>query len=947
MSTRAYPLLAAFASSWAFAGPVVPASAQLAGENGGAGDQGSPTRQSEEPSPALPRLGPNLARGCAASAFSWGADATPGEAGLAVDGDSATAWSAVGPGPASWQVDFGGPRRVGLLAIAWTEALSGSVLLESPGENESVWRELARWNPSREGKTLSLVSLGGEEVSRLRLSVESTGPGERVGIRELGVYASPSDLPSALARRMPPVRERAVAEAGSSAERGIPPGWKQVASAELRERGWVGQIVPTASGGLFVSVFPETGPGRVLRLESRAQGGELEAVAYLSGLAPGTRIAWDGEWLLTLSGGRLERVRRALGFGPADERGAGTVVFATEESDGKAASDIADLRLGEDGWLHALVRAPGGAVLLDRSGRALALEGASLLRFRLDGAGLSARRLGPEDALRLEPRGFGAWEPRPLPYPEGADRFVPAEALVAGEPDGERLWLVSNSPEGLRCLCFVEEGGADEGLPSWDDTPFSELFGWVEKSGRPSVRREGAREILRRKGDALPELSRRLEGELAPGAAEAFVGVVGSLPEALSRPWLGRLARDGEDGPKAAALLALADFGDSGNHPAFAELGRTTTPSVTAAAFRAILRSGSRLEGDEEIALALLTHPDEDLARTAKSFLLERKAIGKVFSAWSGSEEAEAGRAQFDFLVEISPEELLRRLLERLGRTGDPAVRREALGALCRLHAGARLSESSMGEIEEALLSALTDHRVNRLALLRSMVEAGLPLPPGESLVDLAREEPSLEAFVLGELRRQGGSGEAGTQEWLRTLAGGESRDDEMRLAAAKLLGLPPPVADSASAAAGPIEAEAAEGRRLLAKASCLDCHGAETSASRILPNLTELSAAVARMDDASLERRLRKPPAADGRNLSLVEFVDTAGRRLFGTVEARDSDGVRLRDRAGNLFLLEAGEIDREVGHYGPYARCHEAAALGEDGLRRLLAYLRQSTDE
>lgn len=244
--------------------------------------------------PEAPRLrtGRNQALGGEARGFFWSGEGR-GNPGNVVDGDPSTSWTSPGPGPGSWELRFATLRTIGAICVFW----------DGPTPPEAKWESLTgsgAWEPVSSALPESnplVVTFAPRQTTGLRLSVSRTRKGEGFGLFEFGAYENLERVPSAIvaAATVRPVQLPAASpEAGPSMD--------LVQDRRLDLEGKIGDLIPTADGGLFLSLFAESGSGKVVRVNDR--GGFFN---FLAGLPSGSAIAWDGEWLHTLLGRRLNR----------------------------------------------------------------------------------------------------------------------------------------------------------------------------------------------------------------------------------------------------------------------------------------------------------------------------------------------------------------------------------------------------------------------------------------------------------------------------------------------------------------------------------------------------------------------------------------------------------------------------------------------------------------
>ncbi len=944
---------------------------------------------SSEPPPL--RLGSNPAWRGEAEAFSWesGPDYAAADAALAVDGDPATAW--IAPGPGVWRVKLRESSELAAAAIDWQGRPPEEALLESSEDGWS-WQRLATLRPAGAEAT-TLVHFDPVSASHLRISVPK---GAEFALAEFAVYPNAEAVPAAVRLLDPsPPRLRRAGQDGLSARIHLAEGWRVGARVDLGVGGQVGQIVPTASGGVFLSVFPASaaegsGEGVVLRA-SPDPDGALVVSDYLSGLPPGGQIAWDGEWLLTLSGARLDPVRRALGPGPADERGRRASVYSLPPDGTPEGFALRRLRVGGDGWLHAEATAARAGRVLDAEGRAVQVPRSGLARFRRDGRGLEI-----ESADRL-------------PSPGGLPDFGRVEGRAVAESDGERVWIAAEEGGGLRVLCLVREGDALVPGPLWDEIPSSELAEWIAGAELPSHRREAALEVLRRKRDPAAALEALLSAA-PPGAAEALAAVASGLPRSDALDWLLRLSGLADPAFQAAAFRALGSHPDATDHPAFAAIGRTTEPEVSAALFDALRRSRSDFPGLEDLALALASHGDPVLSQAALGFLADREAADSAFAALDHDGRREQWAGAFALLGSLHRHEVVEGLTARIRRTDDPERRRLGLEALCRLHRiDGRETWSGSAAIGSFLAEAFGNHRVDHAALLTAMDEAGISPPGAEVLVRLARESLSFDAFAIAALLGEESSPSPETLEWLGEVVGDPSRDGDLRLRALALLVQHAPsgeyrrrfqetahrdsipalsdastslvrerwlarrdhgghlewLREQAVAVRGEAYRRLAEetlaglgerppssaaasgeplgGRELFQSLACNACHNLHGEGPVRGP---DLYSAARSLSDEELAEALLHPGRRVAPGFEARRFERTDGRQFVGRVEERSPSSVLLADRAGNLLELPTAEIVREWPGSEAKPGCEAAAGLSEAEFETLLAFLRSLGD-
>jgi hypothetical protein len=166
----------------------------------------------------------------------------------------------------------------------------------------------------------------------------------------------------------------------------------------------------------------------------------------LSGLAPETRIAWDGEWLYTLSGFRLDRVRAALGTGSANERQRLRQPLRFPGHDAPTGFAWTDFRLGGDAWLHGRYRTSSPGSLLRSDGHPVRLEREGWIRFRRDGSGaMTTGEIATGPAL---------------------EEIAGIDGLLLSERNGAEIGFVTSGRDGLTLGLLRMESGAAEPPPA-------------------------------------------------------------------------------------------------------------------------------------------------------------------------------------------------------------------------------------------------------------------------------------------------------------------------------------------------------------------------------------------------------------------------------------------------------------------------------------------------
>ena len=870
--------------------------------------------------PAAPTLRPgrNSARQGAVSAFSWGADADPAEAILAIDGDPNTAWIATTPGPGSLVLHLGVEEKIGVVAVFWHGMAPPEAVLEGTSDGRS-WFTLATLMPPASKEHPVLARFEARKLAGLRLNVPRTDPGNGVALREIAAYPSEGDLPSAILAAVPDppgfARYRTAGEEGDLSGIRLLPGWRVEFFENTGLQGVPGQLLPSASGSLFVSLFPDhVGAGSVHRIEKDEREGFVKSV-FLSGIARATRIAWDGEWLYTLSGHRLERVRKALGPGPADERQRLSSLFHL--ADESASGDLAwtDLRLADDGWLVGQYRAVRPATVLTPAGRPVTLASEGCVRFRRDGSGFATSDRGvPSPSLR------GAAE---------------IDGVIHSERDGSRIWFVATRGDDLWLGRLASIDGVSSPGVDLNEVPTAKLSGLLSEAPREAARREIALELARRKCDPLPELKPLLAESPPTDLAEVLVAAVAAVPTPSTRIRLIELAGSGRPpSVRSSAFRALGDFRGDLDPGVFRDLGSVVDPPITAAIFEGMRRRGATLPGAESIALRLSHHPDSGLARAAFLFLIDTAAVETAFAALDADAHREDWPRAFDLLAEFPTSSVVDEIVGRLAATRDPDLRHGLLDTLCRLQTlpgGEPWAKS--GEIELLLHRFLVDRRVDRAGLLFAMEQNRVPLNRPEILVGLAAESPSFDAYVIERLTKDRPVLPDQAKEWLGIVANDPARDGDLRRSARVLLGVAPESNPEIPFRVGEgTPGQETDGKGLFRSLGCAVCHNLDGEGLSVGPDLV---ARIADLDDSETAKMLLEPASSPTR----LETQD--GRSWTGWIEDRTPDVISLRDLAGNLLFLDRAEVKAERRASDQGHPCSRAGELGLEFVKILSRYL------
>lgn len=868
-----------------------------------------------QPGPLL-RPGRNVTSQGTATGFQWG-HANAGEgAALAHDGDPSTAWVPPGQGPGWWEVRWGREQPISLAAVWWEGTIPAEAILEGTKDGRT-WAGLASLGPVDDAERPVVVRFDSRPLTGLRLSVPRTQSGRGFALREVAAYASEEELPSAILAMTPDppgfVRLRS-AGGGELAGIRLAPGWRLEGFGSTGLRGEPGQLLPTASGSLFLSVFPGGGGlGSVHQIgwNPRTGGPERPAKPFLSGLAPETRIAWDGEWLYTLSGFRLERVRKALGTGPADEWQRFGERFGFPAEGAPSGFAWTHFRLGADGWLHGRYRTTHPGTLLRSDGDPIRLDREGWIRFRRDGSGAVA---------------IGA-----IPASPTLEGIAGIDGLLLSEREGARGWFVTQGVDGLKVGYLRSESAGDPLRVDLRKVPTGELLRHLETTSGEATCLEIALEFTRRRDLPILELKRFLSRAPPPHLAKPLVAVLASLPPKQAWPHLVELANAPEGPPavRAAAFLALGDLDGELDPEVFRALGTVTDPTVSAAIFEGLRRRGITLRGAEQLALRLARHPDPGLGRAAFSFLRDREATDIAFAALDSPDSREDWPRAFDLLAEFPVPAVVDGIVKRLSATSDPELRRGWLRTLCRLwkRPGGEAWEKSSG-IESLLLEALADDRVDRVDLIEAIERSSLMIKDQDLVVTLAREVPGLEVWAIDRLLEAGSGRSAGVSDWLLTVANDPSRDEALRGRAGALVRSAIPPASDHSASAAVSAADPPSPRARFRREGCASCHNLDGEGPSVGPDLVSLMAALPVSDRAA---KVSDPGTSGWTRLETRE-----GRRLTGWIEGRGQAGtLELVDSAGNRFVIPGtGIVGDPVALEASASPCRRAS--GWDILER-----------
>lgn len=803
----------------------------------------------ETPAVPLPRPGPSLVTRGRASALSVAPSPLLG-AEMAIDGDPMTYWEADSPGPSSWQVDMRREQQVGAVMITWKGEAPRHYEVEGSRDGLS-WRALLETT----GQGMMPVSTGFDPrpMRFLRVSLSATEPGFVPGIREVAAYGHMDDLPAAFPdfvsiNGAPRVALHTAGTDESESSVRLAPGWSVGGRGHLPGGEKIVQIIPTASGEVFVLGQGATDGQRKVYLGTPGGDGGIAFREYLGSLTGSALIAYDGEWIYTLDGADLKAYRDSNGDGIADDRMRTREMFSTGEGTVPPVVRYNRFRAGPDGWLYAVAETSGDLAGFNSRHELVRFPGHGLIRFRTTGHDLGVHASsdaaledfhfgaagqilvettkaenedGPEIRL-LPPLPGHAWQGLPVlawppaiaedPRWENLDAIKDRDRLFIRQEDGlfpqigeisgldeivadgGRIWFTREGKNGVS-LGVLTRTGEDPVVPvKWDTTPTKALFTHLSSRSR-AARTEAVFEILRRKHNPLRDLERVLGSD---GANESHATALSAL-SAMGGDKAGRalVAAARSDVPmrQALAFQHLGDHRDLKNHPVFSEISRTTVPAVTAAILGAMARTGTTIDGLDALVLSFASHPDVTLAASARAFLQERGAVAVSFDVLDDEAAGTAWPAAFEVLSGIRRVTVVEGIVLRLKQTRSSRFRALGIEALLHLYHDDRVHrrEWEGTPLVDLFLSAsLHDHRVDRAALLRGMTAVGVPAPSPAVLVELGSGEIPLEAFAVNALSANFAFDEidfpVAAKPWLETLVKSPERDRDLRTRALGLL---------------------------------------------------------------------------------------------------------------------------------------------------------------
>ena len=801
----------------------------------------------ETPAVPLPRPGPSLVTRGRASALSAAPSPLLG-AEMAIDGDPMTYWEADSPGPSSWQVDMRREQQVGAVMITWKGEAPRHYEVEGSRDGLS-WRALLETT----GQGMMPVSTGFDPhpMRFLRVSLSATEPGFVPGIREVAAYGHMDDLPAAFPdfvsiNGAPRVALNTAGTDEWESSLRLAPGWSVDGRGSLPGGEKIIQIIPTASGEVFVLGQGATDGRRKVYLGMGAGDGEITFREYLGGLSVSALITYDGEWIYTLDGADLKAYRDTNGDGIADDRMRTREIFSLSEGKTPAGLRYTAFRAGPDGWLYAVAETSEDVAGFNSRHELVRFPGHGLIRFRPTGHDLvvhasgdssigdvqfgEARQIALQTAAAngdgpviqlLPPLPGHAWQDVPdLAWPPStADpRWSNLEAIHFGNQlyargeggvfpliaeiqglrqiaaDGSRIWFSAGDKNGSGIGILSGLSGKSAAPVDWDSILTKDLFPLLSSRIR-TVRTECVFEISRRKFNPYRDLEKILK---TAGATAGHAGALATLSAKGGEKSVRALvdaSQSTDPTLQALAFQHIGDHPDLKNHLIFGEVSQTTVPSLTSAILAAMARTGTTMKGLDEMVLSLVSHPDVTLAATACAFLQDRGAVAVCFDALDDADGESTWPAAFAVLSGIRRVSVVEGIVLRLEQTRSARLRALGMEALLELYHddSAHRSEWEGTPLVDLFLRAsLHDHRVDRAALLRGMIAIGVPQPSPSALVELGAGDIQLEAFAVRALSSEPLPEEAelpsAALPWLETIVKSPERDPDLRTRALGVL---------------------------------------------------------------------------------------------------------------------------------------------------------------
>ncbi len=742
---------------------------------------------------------------------------------MANDGQIETYWESALPGPDSWEIEYPTPILLSGIAIAWKDGVPRDFQVEYSRDGLD-WIEISasRIFKRLEKQGMSFRRLKEEtEASRVRITVLSSRPGVRPGIREVGLYDSPISIPSVF-------RVGFESGDGLNSVPGQPEGhpvrlanpWQLREVGELPFSGAPQDWFETASGSLFLIGTPDQNGKTTIWLGAERDG-QFSWTPFLNNREGPIAAFWDGEWLTVAENKVLVPYRDSDQDGIADEKNADQEFPIPSEG-------IRKMRLGMEGNVYGLAASSG-------SSNATKSESHRLIRFRRDGSGVTElfssdrplRQFWMADSSQIYLQWEGDTERPfrclPLHDPVLTDDFRdswrvetalnPSLGAPIFEVAGEKVFCLSPAGEEGRKgtqvfvaeipgLLDVRAMGADafalhqRGASTrisrlsrnfeapvsvdLDEVGNDDLVPLLD-SESSAVRRETVFELFRRRRDLTKKVI--LAGaDFSEYGKEARLAYLSQLPPEQSRDFLVSAAKNG---PKQWGYYLLGQHPSAKNLEVFRNILEIDEPEITSQALAALIESESNWEELDSLIYDWTTYNAEVLAGTATSYLIRRGLDGLIWQTIEEGESVEHGLSLLRYLDQSVASD---RLLDLIDKSSDPSFQRLALEALAESYRSTdNSSNHHRKRIAVFFLQSLKDERFDPAFLLNAIVESGMPTGSTGSMVEFGQKNLSYESFVVSKLEELKSSPDI-AWTWLREIRDDESRDSILRIRAHSLL---------------------------------------------------------------------------------------------------------------------------------------------------------------
>ena len=773
--------------------------------------------------PALLRIGSGSGPRGVANALSENL-AGGHDADRARDGDPATYWEADEAGPTFWTLQLPVEQVLSGIAVSGKDLEFPEMMLEVRS-SETSWRSLmevdAFVEEMKKGARLWRLS-DPVRVSEIRITFPESRPGQRHGLREVVLYASPSEIPSVFDAGNPLASGdglRTLRKPDRDPQIRLRAGWDWTSASLLPISRPPIDWFEIASGDLFL--FPDASDTEAPRiLLKRDSGAGEEWVPFLESLPDPDPVAafWDGEWLGVVQDGAITHYRDSNGDGKADEKkNGGTIEIGEGER-------LQRLRLGVDGWCYGMLSRESGDI-----------QG-EIIRFHAGGGELQSLFSSPYrlESFWLEAPGK-LWVQvreiqdgipfRVLPLHEPIleadfeperDSDVSAESAVvptfffcvdgsvsargeAGEGAASTIRELVEVPSvlsvagtGSRALVLHQETGGfrfsqlsqgvvDRPMVLLDEIANEDLPGYLDSSS-PQVRVETVYELFRRKRD-LTALVARTGADFSENGKIARLGYFSQLSSSSSLGYLVSAART-EQARVAFALLETHP--SSGDLEVYRQILEIDEPDVTAQLLATLKRTESKREDFFPFLYDWTDNDSALLAGTAMSFLLRSEMVEAL---WEDLSEGENPAHALAMLRYLPKSETALRLLELVDQSTDPEFQRDGLRVLADLYQQSKKgSTEDLHRIEEFFQEALQSERFAPDFLLGEMQASGMSPGSLDDLLSLADKHLSFEPFVVTALESSGAAPSTTAVSWLEGIREDSSRDSLLRLRAYRLL---------------------------------------------------------------------------------------------------------------------------------------------------------------